>query len=571
MAEFIVHLGVLFALIIGVSAVMRLLKQPLIIGYIVSGLLAGPYLLDIVPIQPGGYLSDFASVGIAILLFIVGLNLNPAALRDVGRVSLLTGVGQVIFTSAAGLAILLALGFGWVESLYLAVALTFSSTIIISKLLSDKGQLDTLHGRIAIGFLIVQDVIAVLILMAVSAFQTGGEATGLIINAVVAGAVLTGLALAAGRYAVPRVMSKVARHSEFLLLFSLGWCFALAALFFQFRFSMEIGALIAGFTLAATPYRHEIGSRLKPLRDFFILMFFVLLGAQMSLSHIGTYAGQAVILSAFILIGNPLIVVGLMILMGYTSRTGFLAGVTVAQISEFSLILVALGAAYGHIGGELLSLMTLVGIITFAGSTYLVLYAEKAYAVVAPLLGRLTPGKQDVEKRVAHPKQATYLIGYDRIGFSLLKTFHKMKQPLVIVDYNPEIVENLRQKGVPTVFGDADDAELLDTLDLKSARMVVSTVPNIDTNLLILEKAKAENPDAIVIVTADKINHALALYQEGADYVILPHFSGGTHAASLIHAFKNQKSKYKAAREGQLASLHERILAGHEHPHARRD
>lgn len=565
MAEIITQLGLLFVLVVAVSAILRLFKQPLVIGYIVTGIIAGPAVLNLV--AGVDVLADFASLGIAILLFIVGLNLNPNVIRQIGSVSLIIGIGQVIFTAAIGLAILLALGFPFLESLYLAVALTFSSTIIITKLLSDKGGLDTLYGRIAIGFLIVQDLLAVLALMLITPFAQNGALTEVLVKTVTQGGLLLAATAAIGFLAVPHAARAIARSQEFLLLFALGWCFSVSAAFSYFGFSVEIGALLAGITLASSPYRVEVASKLRPLRDFFILMFFLLLGAQMTFANVDAFLLPVAVLSAFILVGNPLIVVALMTFLGYTSRTAFLAGVTVAQISEFSMILVALGASVGHVRPDVSAMVTLIGLITFAGSTYLVLYSEKFYRVLEPLLKAFNRrDAQETDADFGVKKYDTLLIGYDRIGYALLQTFKKLKGEWLVVDFNPDIIRLLQEKNVPCLYGDASDIDLLDDLNLKDAKLVVSTVPDPEVSQLILEKAREGPKPPVTIMTANRIQDALTLYEKGADYVLLPHFLGGAHAATLIGAYKSNPRPYKAARQKHIRSLKERLDHGHEHP-----
>ncbi|MGL6111992.1 MAG: cation:proton antiporter, partial [Rubrivivax sp.] len=225
-------------------------------------------------------------------------------------------------------ALILALGKGVMEALYVAVALTFSSTIIIVKLLSDKRELDSLHGRIAVGFLIVQDLAVVIAMMAMSALRGTADAAG----------------EPAGLLAV---------------LLSLSW--RLAALGERAGFSKEAGAFLAGFSLASTPYREAMNARLTGIRDFLLLFFFIDLDAKLELSTLGAEVVPAIVLSLFVLIGNPLIVMAIMGTMGYRRRTGFMAGLPVAQISEFSIVFVAMGITLGHVGVQALSLTTLVG------------------------------------------------------------------------------------------------------------------------------------------------------------------------------------------------------------------
>lgn len=263
------------AFVVGVTILLALLakffKQPLIISYIVSGIIVGPYFLNIV--NNFQVLDTFSQMGIALLLFIVGLGLSPEIIKDVGKVSLISGVGQVLFTSVIGFLIALGLGFDWLSSIYIAIALTFSSTIIIMKLLSDRGDTDALYGKIAIGFLIVQDLIAMLILVVISALPSEGFALSdvsfIIFSTVLKGLVLIGVLLFIGVKILPKLLKFVSRSQELLLLlFSLAWCFLLAAFFQVIGFSMEVGALLAGVTLALSPFRFEISSKMRCFSEY---------------------------------------------------------------------------------------------------------------------------------------------------------------------------------------------------------------------------------------------------------------------------------------------------------------
>ncbi len=486
----------------------------------------------------------FAHIGIALLLFTVGLSLNPKMIKSVGKVSLITGLGQVVFTSGIGFLIAMALGFSTIVSIYIAVALTFSSTIIIMKLLSDKGDTDTLYGKIAIGFLLVQDLVVVLVLIVVASLSGGFSLSALAFGLIVKGVGLLGSVFVLSYYLLPKVIKIIAKSQEFLLLFSIGWCMALASLTHLLGFSIEIGALLAGVTLAMSPYRYEISSKMRPLRDFFIVLFFILLGSQMEFLDISAQIIPIIIFSAFILIGNPIIVMTIMGLLGYTKRNSFFAGLTVAQISEFSIIFIALGITVGHLNDEILSLVTVVGLITIAGSTYLMLYSDKIYDSIGKYLSIFERSGKKVDEH-KHGSKGAYevvLFGYNRIGIDILKAFEKMNKKFLVVDYNPDIIKKLTEREVNCHYADASDVEMFEELNISKARMVVSTAPKFETNLLIINKVREVNPRSIVIVIASHTDEALRLYDAGASYVLMPHLLGGSHTASLIkrHTFNSK-------------------------------
>jgi len=557
--EIFVELSTIIFFAMLVSILMRILKQPLIVGYIFTGVLVGPYGLNL--IQSGEIIELFSKIGITILLFIVGLNLSPKVIKEVGRVSLFTGIGQVLFTSLIGFGIALLLGIDRIAALYVAIALTFSSTIIILKLLSDKGDLNKLYGKIAIGFLLVQDIIATLILLIASSFSGGGSESLLITAGmtILRGGLLIISMIAVSQYVLPKISKFVASSQEMLFIFSLSWGLGIASLFSVFGFSVEIGALVAGVSLSMTPYAIEASTRLRPLRDFFILLFFILLGSQMVLANIGLIIVPAMILSAFVLVGNPIIVVILMNILGYSRRTSYHAGLTVAQISEFSLILATLGFELGHLSGEILSLITLVGLITISGSTYLILYAEDLYPYVEKMLSLLEI-KNNLKDRNQFKPYNSILFGYQRVGQDFVKAFDRLDLQYLVVDFNPDSIKLLQDAEIPYKYGDAKDQEFLSELDLKGLRYLISTIPEFETNLMLIKKIRSLNKRAILIVVSDNADEALRLYSEGASYVIMPHYLGAQYAVRLIGRAGMDKREYDSHREKHLQHLGKRMV-----------
>jgi len=376
------------------------------------------------------------------------------------------------------------------------VALTFSSTIIIVKLLSDKRELDTLHGRIAVGFLIVQDIAVVVAMMTMSAFHGAG-------TALAPGAVMVSLILRIGaagalmfvlmRYVLPWAVHRMARSQELLLIFAIAWGTCLACLGEWAGFSKEAGAFLAGFSLASTAYREAISARLTSLRDFLLLFFFVELGSKLDFSTLQDEVAPALVLSAFVLVGNPLIVMAIMGYMGYRKRTGFLAGLTVAQISEFSIIFVAMGIALGHVGQAALGLTTLVGLITITLSTYLILYSQPLYQRLShwltPLERRLPFRELALESsaQAASPPPQIVVFGLGRYGSRLL---HRLREDGIFalgVDFDPDIVRSLHAQDYPIRFGDAEDRDFIETLPLVQVRWVVCALPQGELNRALLD------------------------------------------------------------------------------------
>ncbi len=554
-----VELSLVLVIAVIVSSIMRLLKQPLIIGHIATGIIVSPIFLNLVNSTNQSF-EAFAHMGVAILLFMVGLHLNPKAVKDVGRIAIITGLGQILFTSIIGFLIIKLLGFSTIPAIYIAIALTFSSTIIILKLISDKGDMDTLYGRIAIGFLIVQDLVAMLILILISSSATAAGLSLVVIVDILIKFITIGIGIyLISKFVFPIITEKIAKSQEFLLFFALAWCFIVATIFEMLNFSIEAGALLAGVALSMSPLKHEISSKLKPLRDFFILLFFVWLGSQMVFSNITQFIWPIIILSIFVLIGNPLIVLLLMGAQGYSKRNSLFAGFTVAQISEFSLILIGIGVAVGHITGEVLSLVTFIGIITISGSTYLILYNQKIYELISPYLSIFEKNKT-VDKHMGrnNKEHEVILFGYNRIGFDLAESFTKLKKKFLVIDNNPDTVKAVTNLNIDSIYGDADNREFLNDINFSKTKMIVSTIPDQETNAVLIKTIQELNPKTIIITVANQIDTAIELYELGADYVIMPHMVGGRHTSMLIQDLGFKKNAFLKEKMNHLRHIERR-------------
>jgi Kef-type K+ transport system membrane component KefB len=529
----------LTAAVLAVAAVIAFvatrLRQPLIVAFIAVGILVGPAVLDWVGSDEP--LELFAEIGVAVLLFLVGLKLDLHLVRTTGGVALVTGLGQVAFTSAIGFGIAMLLGMDATTALYVAVALTFSSTIIIVKLLSDKRELEELHGRIALGFLIVQDIVVVIVMIVLSAVGGGGDQD---LPIEIALLIARGLAFLAGlaaitKWVLPRVLHRAAQSPELLLVVAVAWAVSLAALGESLGFSKEVGAFLAGFSIASTPYRESISSALTPLRDFLLLFFFIELGSKLDFGTIGAEVPAAIVLSAFVLIGNPLIVLVIMGLMGYRKRVGFLAGLTVAQISEFSLIFVALGLELGHIGSNTVGLVTMVGLVTIGLSTYLILYSHPIYDRLEPALSvfeRRTPTKGDDEGPARPVDVITY--GYGRFGSRLAERLAAAGLEVLVVDWDPRAAGASPVPGIEVVFGDAEDHEFPASLPLGQAKAVVSTVPRSDTTLMLTAALARWGYDGLVAVTAHTAADEERLADARADLILRPFEDAAANAADHL-------------------------------------
>ena len=513
--------------------VAHLMRQPPIIGFIFAGLavgfLANPEL--------GGveFIEGLAPIGVALLLFLVGLELNFKDLKNVGLPALVTGLGQIAFTFGIGYFIIKALGFATIPAIYISIALTFSSTIIVVKLLSEKKELTSLYGRIVVGFLLLQDFVAILVLIVLAGLQGGGASPLAFALTIGKGSIIVAATFIGSRF-LPRLLNRVGRSQEMLYLFSIAWVLGIAALTEMAGLSIEVGGFLAGVALANSSEHFQIGARMRPIRDFFLILFFVGLGTKMLIAGAVTAIVPALILSLFVLIGNPLIVMLLMGILGYRARTSFLASLTVAQISEFSLIIAALGLRLGHLDTTHTALITFVGILTIFVSSYFIIYGESMYKVLKPFAKFFEFRRKLIEETSLGRDFDNHivLVGVHRTGSSILEALSNSGEDFVALDFDPLIVKNLQEREIPVVYGDVADEEIQDLVGLHKARLIISTVPGKRDNMTILEaKGKAK-----VIVTANNDEDAKEFYKKGANYVIMPHFSGGWELAQAISGSK---------------------------------
>ena len=524
--------------IAGVIGVLALkLRQPLIISYIITGIVAGPAVLGWA--SGGSEIKLLSSIGIAVLLFVVGLKLDVGLIRSVGPVALATGLGQIVFTSLFGFLLALGLGFAPVKAIYIAVCLTFSSTIIIVKLLSDKREIDSLHGRIAVGFLVVQDIAVILAMILLTSFTAAGSggiaAQG--IRLLLVGTAFVLGTVATMRWVMPPLLGRLAQNQELLVLFAVAWAVGLAALADGVGFSKEVGAFLGGVSIASTAYREAIASRLTGLRDFLLLFFFIDLGSGLNLTAAGVQLWPALVLSLFVLVGNPLIVVAIMGVMGYRRRTGFLAGLTVAQISEFSLILAALGLRLGQIGEVEVSLITLVGVITIALSTYMILGSDQLYAwLEGPLriFQRATPFSE-LKGSISGPaKVDVVLLGLGRYGSAIVRQLRADELSILGIDFDPQALRLAAAQGLPVQYGDSEDPEFTASLPLSSATVVVSTLPSLESNAAIRHGLESAGFRGHFIATAHDEAEVVKLELIGANRTLLPFLDAAERAAELI-------------------------------------
>ncbi len=551
MEGILLQLAATVVLVTVLSVFARMLRQPFILAYLAAGVLIAYF--GFFNLSDNETFHLFSDLGIMFLLFLVGLEINYDSLKLVGKPSLIIGLGQIIFTSLIGYIIASVFGYSWLEALYIAVALTFSSTIIIVKLLSDKKELRSLHGKLSIGMLLVQDAVAVLILVLLAGLSDGsGTSFAEIVLTLLKGTLLVVVTLWVGKKIIPALFDRLARSQELLFIASLAWVLGMAVIVSFLGFSIEIAGFLAGLALSNSLERLQISNKIRSLRDFFIVLFFVLLGAKMAFSDLSGLAFPLILFSVFVLIGNPIIVLTLLGILGYRKRTGLLTGLTVAQISEFSLIVAAVGLKLGHISNATVTLITGVGIITITISTYMIINADSLYKLLAAPLS-IFESRNNKEPNLKKSRRRKYvLIGCHRTGIGIAALLPKNQ--LLIIEFDPDVVHKMQKKGFNVLFGDITDPEIMEDANIANAEVLIITSPDLKDNLSVLELYKQQPKSPTIIVRAQSKDELQILYTAGADYVLLPHLTAGQILGHILSG-KDIKKGIKRIRNKELEAL----------------
>lgn len=558
MSGVFIDLTVVIVLASFLSILFRFLKLPIILAYIFTGIILGPFgKLDMVG---GDALSSMAQIGITLLLFMIGLEFRLKDLRSIGIPAVLIGTFQIVLTTVLGTGVGLLLKFPLFLSLLIGIGLTFSSTIIVVKLLSDKKDLESLYGKLSVAILLLQDVFAIfiLILLSVSATQTGQSPMTSVVLALFKAIVLFGFVYLLSTYVFPKILTHIARSQETLFLFSLAWVFGFASLVSSdiIHFPIEIGGFLAGLALSGSSEHFQIIARVKSLRDFFITIFFVTLGLQTSFANMSTLLLPLLVLLAFVILLKPFLVSLLMGVAGYKKHTAFLTGMQFGQVSEFSLIVLFTVAKVSPQAQQIVPLMTLVGIISFAVSSYIIGNDKMLYRKINKYLFFIERPhtREEIEgsdtDTLSKMTKHVILVGVNRIGNSILEALVDEKEPVVVVDFNPDVIRKLRSEKVTAVFGDIADPEIQQRAGIERAKLIISTVSDIADNLVLLSHIKKANHRVKIVVAAAESRDAKELYKKGADYVLMPHLIGGRHVAKIIRDDDWDKlSSYRAKDE----------------------
>ncbi len=553
------QLSLVIAVVAIVSIIMKLLRQPLIVGYILTGILVGPSFLHL--IQDKETFEGFSKIGIALLLFIIGLGLNLDIIRKLGKTVLTVAILEIGAMMILGYLVSIAIGLSSMDALFIGAALTFSSTIIIVKVLNDKREQTRLYGQICIGILLVEDIAATIALLVLSTNGNGGGFSPLELGILAAkGIGLAGILALVSTKILPRLSKFIASSQELLFLFAIAWGFGVATLFAMAGFSLEVGALFAGVSLAGLPYAQEIAARLKPLRDFFVVVFFIVLGEGLELHNLGQAILPAIALSLIVILFKPLMVMMGLGFLGYTKRTSFKAGLPIAQISEFSLILIVLAQSYGLVTPQTSAIVTLVAIITIGATTYLMHYDDQLYAGLEHRLRLFERRvvKEDNKSNIDYP---IVMFGYHKGGQEFAKVFREMRRRFIVVDYNPDVIEQLERQRMNFMYGDATDPELLHELNITKTKLIVSVMVDFPTNLSLLKHVAHENPDAIFICHADTFEEANELYNHGATYIMMPYLIGSEKIGNFLKRTSLDKKDFDNYRDRHLTQLESQLRA----------
>ncbi|MCL6620797.1 MAG: cation:proton antiporter [Syntrophobacterales bacterium] len=574
-----ISISILVATLVGCLAV--LLKQPLLLAYIVGGVIIGPQ-MGFAWVRNKSDIETIAEIGLILLLFMIGLELDLKKIRESGKSLILTGVLQFVLCVSLAFGFLLLLGFslqaaggeysilgvplrgGPYDLLYLAACLGLSSTTIVVKLLYEKFELDTLAGRLTVGVLIFQDLWAIVLLGLQP--NLSQPQVGIILWSFAKGGFLVVVSLVLSKYGLGFVFQRIAKLPELVLVASLGWCFFMAGLANYLGLSMEMGALIAGVAISTFPYNLDIIGKIINIRDFFITLFFVALGMVIPnpLSKPGLFA-MALLLAGFLVLTRFLTVFPLLYWLGNGNRVSLLTSINLSQLSEFALVIAVLGAKpdYGHIGSDTLTLIIFIFVVTSIASTYMIKSSHALQTVLSRGAERLgfRPLREERREEPAGEHKEVAVLGFFRVASALVAHLEQIRpellQHLVVVDFNPEVYRGLRARGVKVVYGDISNLQTLHHAGLEHARLILSTITDdilVGTdNLKIINAVRPLAPQAKILVSAHSASQALKLYQAGADYVLLPHEA----AALRLEAVLDQMLQGEAdrLRETEMARL----------------
>lgn len=527
MDSIFVQLAIVLTLCSFLGLIVLKLKLPLVVGYLVAGVILSAFMPGDLHSMP--VFKFLPELGIALILFLIGLELDLREIKALGMPIIVGSLSQILISTFAGFAIAGFLGFSQVESLYMGLGLAFSSTIVIIKLLIEKRELSSLYGKLALGMVLLEDLVAILVLMGISVgssvFATGLQNSMPIVTLLLKAIGLFLLAYLLSRFVLERIFDAVAKSVELLFLTAVTWCFLFTTLAVWGGFSVVIGAFLAGVALASSPYRIQIESRVKPLRDFFVTLFFVYLGTEAHVQDFVTYWPAILAFTLCALIAKPIFVMLVLGAFGFRKHTFFHTAVSLSQISEFSLVVLLVGLTAGIVSPAALSVMAAVAVFSMILSSLAINYSNKLFRLFNPYIGFFQHGKFTHEMEARTEEEAfdhIIVIGAHRVGGPIVNYLAKTDIPFLVLDFNPKIVQELRERNIKVVYGDIDDPEVLESIHLDKAKLIISTAQDNADNEFLLEEVKRRHIRAKVVVRATDPEQEKQLKKMGADYVILP-------------------------------------------------
>lgn len=537
----ILTLGLLFALSTALGASFEKIRIPVILSFFAAGFLVKQLL------EPLGFetylpsLEALSKFGVVFLLFLVGLKINPADIKQVGKKVLKIGILQIALTSFVFvIALIHIFKLPLDKALILGVALSFSSTIVATKMIYERGEQDTLYAKVSFGILIIQDIAAVVLIMLASMLFSAPDTPPALFALQFFIKILSAfLIVLLSLKFLPRLEKFFYKSQELLFLFALSVCLLMAGVFEALHIGFELGALAAGVLLAQSFYQREISSRVNPIKNLFLVIYFGYLGMQVDPQFLWQYghiiAAAAVLITWLI---KPFIINFLMAFFNFGKHDGFKTSLALSQISEFTiLVCFAAGFSGGTIAAVVAIFMT-----TVAASSLLF---EHSLSLSKRIRVRWwVPPLRSGDENYQEPQPEILLFGAHRLGLGLIKNLRKISSELLVVDNNPDIINKLQDEGVNCLFGSADEADFLETLDLSRLQMTVSTIPDLDTNLFLLDFLKRGRKGKVRVFLATHKAQAEKLYSKGASYVILPYELGKEVVGKILESKGFAKSRY---------------------------
>ena len=538
-----IALGIVFAAL--AAHVARLFRQPLLLGYIAGGVLLSPR-LGFGLVSSEASIELISEIGLILLLFIIGLEIDLRELRRLGRSVLILGGSQFTINALLGLVFFAGLSYvvggGRFDLIYLAIVMSLSSTLIVVKLLRDKFELKVLSGRLTLGVLVVQDICAILFMAVQPNLADPGVLR--IAQSIAGGAVLVGAAFVTSRYLLAPLFEVSASRPELVLISSVAWCFMVSGVAERLGLSREMGALIAGLSIAAFPYGADVISKVTGVRDFFVTLFFVALGMKIPLPN-PEILGQALLIVAFVFASRVLAVVPVVWLLGDGLYAGMVTALNLAQISEFSLVILTLGAGYGHISPGLEPVVLTAMILTSLVSTYVIGANDWiARAVLRPFARRAGAAATPGSAADVHPERDIVLLGHFRIAQAVLDLVEQraphLKPRITLVDYDANRARAVLARGFHWAYGDLANPDGLEHLGIEHARVVVTTISDtflkgISTRRLVTNLRRLA-PRATIVMTGEEKRDAEELGQAGADQVLIPGEITGERILDLLRS-----------------------------------